>query len=184
MTWHVDAGERSRSVDVRRANGRFVVVLDGREHMVDVIQVNGIWSLLIRKPSDEGQAGADTESAPAEAMRSYEVSFSGASEGTMIVRVSGRPVTVRLASSSARAARRREDERASGTQRIVAPMPGKIVKVMVKAGDIVTARQGLVVVEAMKMENELRASSSGTVSEVLVKEGSSVEAGAILVIVD
>jgi biotin carboxyl carrier protein len=61
-------------------------------------------------------------------------------------------------------------------------MPGKIVKLLVKPGDKVQPRQGLVVVEAMKMENELRARAAGTVSEVRVAEGASVEAGAILVI--
>jgi len=71
-----------------------------------------------------------------------------------------------------------------GPQRVTAPMPGKIVKLLVKPGDKVQPRQGVVVVEAMKMENELRARTAGTVSEVRVREGASVEAGAILVILE
>jgi biotin carboxyl carrier protein len=63
-------------------------------------------------------------------------------------------------------------------------MPGKIVKLLVKPGDRVEPRQGLVVVEAMKMENELRASAAGTVAEVRAIEGTTVEAGAILVILE
>jgi biotin carboxyl carrier protein len=63
-------------------------------------------------------------------------------------------------------------------------MPGKIVKVLVKPGDDVAARQGLVVVEAMKMENELRSPKDGRVSEVLVTEGVLVEAGRVLVVVE
>jgi biotin carboxyl carrier protein len=63
-------------------------------------------------------------------------------------------------------------------------MPGKIVRILVKPGDSVLARQGLVVVEAMKMENELRAPKAGTVAEVRVTEGASVEAGAVLVVVE
>jgi biotin carboxyl carrier protein len=63
-------------------------------------------------------------------------------------------------------------------------MPGKVVKVLVQPGNQVAARQGIVIVEAMKMENELRAPRAGTVSEVKVLEGSSVEAGAILVIIE
>ena len=63
-------------------------------------------------------------------------------------------------------------------------MPGKVVKVLVRAGDEVKARQGLVVVEAMKMENELRSPKDGRVSEVLVAEGASVEAGRPLVVVE
>ena len=66
--------------------------------------------------------------------------------------------------------------------RIVAPMPGKVVRVLVKAGDTVRARQPVVVVEAMKMENELRADREGTVAEIHAHEGASVEAGALLVV--
>ena len=57
------------------------------------------------------------------------------------------------------------------------------MKVLVAPGEQVTARQGLVVVEAMKMENELRAPSAGTVTEVRVSEGASVEANAVLVVI-
>jgi biotin carboxyl carrier protein len=70
----------------------------------------------------------------------------------------------------------------SGPRRIVAPMPGRVVKVLVRPGDMVDARQGLVVVEAMKMENELRAPGAGTVTEVKVTEGASVEANTVLVV--
>ena len=72
----------------------------------------------------------------------------------------------------------------TGPQRVAAPMPGKIVKVLVQPGDAVEARQGLVVVEAMKMENELRAQRPGTVTDVRVQEGMSVEAGTVLVVVE
>ena len=81
--------------------------------------------------------------------------------------------------------RRRQGQAAGagkGEQRIVAPMPGRIVKVLVKPGQSVSARQPLLVVEAMKMENELRAPRGGTVAEVRVAEGSSVEANAVLVV--
>ena len=75
-------------------------------------------------------------------------------------------------------------EAAVGEQRIVAPMPGRVVRVMVKPGDEVAARQGLVIVEAMKMENELTSPKAGRVREVAVSEGASVEAGRLLVIVE
>lgn len=71
-----------------------------------------------------------------------------------------------------------------GEQRVKAPMPGRVVRVLVKVGDTVAARQGLVVVEAMKMENELTVGRGGRVKEVTVAEGASVEAGRLLVIVE
>ena len=65
-----------------------------------------------------------------------------------------------------------------------APMPGMIVRVTVRPGDAVRAGQGLVVMEAMKMENELRAAGPATVRSVLVREGMAVEKGAVLVELD
>lgn len=69
----------------------------------------------------------------------------------------------------------------TGPAPILAPMPGMIVRVSVKAGDRVEAGQGLVVMEAMKMENELRATAAGTVRSVEVTAGTAVEKGALLV---
>ena len=70
-----------------------------------------------------------------------------------------------------------------GPQRIDAPMPGKVVRVMVKVGDEVREGQGLVVVEAMKMENELKSPKAGKVLELAAVEGAAVESGARLVVV-
>jgi pyruvate carboxylase subunit B len=69
----------------------------------------------------------------------------------------------------------------SGPAPILAPMPGLIVRVNVKAGDKVEAGQGVVVMEAMKMENELRATAPGIVKSVEVSAGTAVEKGALLV---
>jgi acetyl/propionyl-CoA carboxylase alpha subunit len=69
----------------------------------------------------------------------------------------------------------------SGPAPVVAPMPGLIVRVNVKAGDQVTAGQGVIVMEAMKMENELRAAAAGRVRSVLIEPGTPVEKGALLI---
>jgi biotin carboxyl carrier protein len=66
---------------------------------------------------------------------------------------------------------------------VKAPMPGRVVRVLVAVGDRVTARQGVVVVEAMKMENELRSPIDGTVKEVGVVAGAAVETGTILLVI-
>ena len=70
---------------------------------------------------------------------------------------------------------------ASGPAPLVAPMPGLVVRVAVQPGDTVSAGQGLVVIEAMKMENELRATAAGVVTGVRVQAGQAVEKGAVLV---
>jgi pyruvate carboxylase subunit B len=69
---------------------------------------------------------------------------------------------------------------AAGPAPLLAPMPGMVVRVHVQAGDVVHAGQGLVVMEAMKMENELRASATATVKAVHARVGSAVEKGALL----
>jgi biotin carboxyl carrier protein len=72
----------------------------------------------------------------------------------------------------------------SGPAAVRAPMPGRVVRVLVAVGDRVTAGQGLVVVEAMKMENELRSPKDGIVKDVKAQTGTAVDAGAVLVVVE
>jgi acetyl/propionyl-CoA carboxylase alpha subunit len=68
-----------------------------------------------------------------------------------------------------------------GPKPVTAPMPGLIVRVLCKVGEVVTAGTPVVVMEAMKMENELRANGDGTVGEILVQVGQAVEKGTLLV---
>jgi biotin carboxyl carrier protein len=70
-----------------------------------------------------------------------------------------------------------------GHQDVSAPMPGRVVRVLVKSGDAIEAGQGIAVVEAMKMQNEVRSPKSGTIERVLVKEGQTVNAGDTLAVV-
>ena len=78
----------------------------------------------------------------------------------------------------------RATARPSGPTPLVAPMPGLIVRVHVRPGDVVAAGQPLVVMEAMKMENELRATAAGIVRSVAVQPGAAVEKGTVLVALD
>src|SRR6185312_12205975 len=73
---------------------------------------------------------------------------------------------------------------ADGEQKVLAPMPGRVVRVLVAEGDAVDLRQPLVVVEAMKMENELRSPKAGRVKHVSATAGLSVEAGAVLIVIE
>jgi pyruvate carboxylase subunit B len=72
----------------------------------------------------------------------------------------------------------------TGPSPIIAPMPGLIVRINVNPGDVVEPGQGLVVMEAMKMENELRATSAGIVKSVEISAGTPVEKGAVLVVLE
>lgn len=163
-TLSLEVGGVVRQVHVARDGERVVVDVDGRKHVLDAAATEpGRWSLLF-----------------ADQHASHDVLVRNGQPGAWLVHVDGAVVPVRLLDP-----RRREgpstDGVAGGLVRIAAPMPGKVVKVLVKAGAAVSARQPLIVVEAMKMENELRAPRPGTVTEVLVSEGALVEAGAPLV---
>jgi biotin carboxyl carrier protein len=80
----------------------------------------------------------------------------------------------------------RTSARAPGQDRenVIASMPGKVVRVLVKPGERVTAGQGILVVEAMKMQNEMKTRRGGTVATVAVREGETVVAGAILATIE
>jgi biotin carboxyl carrier protein len=95
---------------------------------------------------------------------------------------SGHRIYVRAESERHRAAAAAKRSGGGGSDKvIVAPMPGRIAKVLVAVGDEVKAGQGVIVVEAMKMENELRAKSAGVVAEIHAKAGDAIENGAKLV---
>ena len=73
---------------------------------------------------------------------------------------------------------------AGGRANITAPMPGKVVRILVAVGDMVTAGQGIVVIEAMKMQNELKSPVDGVVSRLAVTENEGVAAGTVLAVVE
>jgi biotin carboxyl carrier protein len=89
----------------------------------------------------------------------------------------------RIAALRERASRGRESTVHSGPLEVKAIIPGKVVSVSVTAGDAVTAGQQLLVVEAMKMQNELRAPRDGTIERVAVAPGVNIEVGDLLVVI-
>jgi biotin carboxyl carrier protein len=165
-TIEIELNGRTCTVAVEREGDghRFHVRLDGVEHVVDAVEyAPGAWSLLCL-----------------ESGRSIQAAVHGTGDET---RVAVGPIVVPLVVNGRRARRRADHDGPAGEQRITAPMPGKVLRVLVAPGDEVAARQPLVVVEAMKMENELSARRAGRVREVAVTPGTSVEAGRLLVLV-
>jgi pyruvate carboxylase subunit B len=107
----------------------------------------------------------------------------GASRGTYTLWLDGYRFDVEALDERTRAINERAgtSAKATGPAPVIAPMPGLIVRVNAAVGDIVAAGQGLVVMEAMKMENELRAQSAGKVKSILVTPGTAVEKGTLLI---
>ena len=176
MQYEVEVGGRRRQVVVTRTGGTFAVAVDGHTRRVDAARIDAqTLSLVVDSVWPEN----------ASVRRSgYEVSVTpDPIGGQLVVHVGAIPVAVAL--NGRRRRDRTDDGRASGSgpQRLVAPMAGKVVRVLVTTGDTVRPRQPVVVVEAMKMENELRASREGTVAEIHAHEGMSVDAGALLIVI-
>jgi hypothetical protein len=171
------AGRRYR-VDVRRDGAAWIVTLDGREMRVDAVRVGGGWSLLFPL-ADGGPVEPD-------AIRgSYALALEPRGAGEIVAHVNGCAVPLllpRLTRGARPGAAPAGVAEAGGPQTVTAPMPGRIVRVLVRPGDQVEARQPLVVIEAMKMQNELRAARAGTVVDVRIVEGALVEARALLVV--
>jgi len=163
--YDIEIGGRVRRVAVARAGSGFAVTVDGRSLHVDAVRVGEhLLSLLVDGASFEAAVAANV------------------ADGTTTVTVDGTPVTLSI-DGRRRWSRKDDHGGAGGPQRLSAPMPGKVVRVLVAKGEAVRARQPLVVVEAMKMENELRAVRDGVVADVQVREGQSVDAGTLLVVV-
>jgi biotin carboxyl carrier protein len=155
---------RSVRVEVLGRDGRYGVRVDGRARDVDYLETGRHFaSLLI-----DG--------------RSYEVALERNGSGFKIA-LPGDCFEVQL-QSAGRGVVAPARPAASGPARVAAPMPGKIVRLLVSAGQDVAAGQGLCVMEAMKMENELRAPRAGRVRELCVAEGQAVETGALLALLE
>ncbi|HEY1088611.1 MAG TPA: biotin/lipoyl-containing protein [Archangium sp.] len=163
---HKDAEAAQLEVETL-GEGRYAVTLDGhRFELESLVLPHGAVSMIV-----EGQ--------------SYSVEFDEKKADELGVLLRGQ--LTRFDVADERKLRMRQATagfKAEGKQVITAPMPGKIVKILAKVGDEVTEGQGVVVVEAMKMENELKAPKAGKVTELFVKEGATVENGANLLTVE
>src|SRR5574341_489954 len=149
--------EQTHRLDVQQGRDGFHVRLDGRDFPVDVLQVGPHhYSMLI-----DG--------------RSYQIDVVEMDEASVVL-VNGQPFRVDIQQERGRQARSqpRKGKSQAGKQTVSAPMPGKVVKLLVKPGDVVRVGDGVVVVEAMKMENELKAPVAGTVTEIRTEEGKAV----------
>lgn len=154
---------KPRQIEITRAGERYGYRIDGRLVEADIVEISGgTYSILIGGRSLE-------------------------------VHVEARRQTLRITSGAREFAANVTDPRryrkgagailAEGRQHVSAPMPGKVIRVLVKAGEKVAAGQGIVVVEAMKMQNEVKSPKAGTIEKLLVSEGQPVNAGDALAVV-
>ena len=166
MRYTAIIGGEERLIEVTPRENGYRVVIGGRELDLDAVHLQGFAISLI--------AGT----------RSYRCDIDPGKNGQIGVLVGETVYPLEILDERKLRMRRASGKfTLEGPQRIDAPMPGKVTRVLVKAGDQVEEGQGLVVVEAMKMENELKSPKAGKVTELHAVEGAAVESGAKLAVV-
>jgi biotin carboxyl carrier protein len=161
MIYEVTIAEKVYRVELVRTEQEWKCKLDGRELPLDVVSAqDGMLSLLLQG-------------------KSYEVKQETVgAESNVVVGQERFSVSVRDPRSFR--SRRRSGASEQGVMKIKAPMPGKVVRILAPAGTQVEIGQSVVVIEAMKMQNELKAPKTGVVKKISVAEGAAVEAGQAL----
>lgn len=165
MAYIATLGEQTHKIEVQELeeDHLYRVVIDGVERIVDGRKLSGhIYSLLIDN-------------------RSFTLDVA-AKDDTYTVACEGKSVQLHLLDER-RALRPGEGSGSArdGSKRVRSFMPGKVVEVLVAVGDEIQKDQGLLVIEAMKMENEIRAPAAGKVKEIRVASGQAVESGELLI---
>ena len=164
MRWVIRGGGEAREVDVERNGDSFEVEIDGRRRPVELERLDGAVASL-RFPEDG---------------RSFQITYQRGRNGDWRVAVGQREFDLAVL-TPAEATQEVSGARESGPSRLTAPIPGKVVAIKIAPGDEVSPGQPLIVLEAMKMENELSAEQAGTVAAVHVTDGATVEGGELLV---
>jgi biotin carboxyl carrier protein len=156
------SGNKKHTVDLEREGSTYLVRVDGQVVAADVIQVapNAISILL------DG--------------RSFDIHITPSLDGKLNLQCGPNEFHAAVQDPRAWGGRKHGALEAEGRQQIIAPMSGKVIRLLVSAGERVEAGQGLVVVEAMKMQNEIRSPKGGRVERLVAKEGQNVNAGEVL----
>jgi acetyl/propionyl-CoA carboxylase alpha subunit len=159
-------GARRRVELTRSADepSHFVITIDGRQVEADAVKISaGVYSILLGG-------------------RSLEVRVEALTDG-LLLHTAGREFRVEIVDPRSWRRSRSGKIDLAGRQQISSPMAGKVVRVLVEPGENVETGQGLLVVEAMKMQNEIRSTKTGTIERLLAKEGQAVNAGEVLVVI-
>jgi biotin carboxyl carrier protein len=165
VKFEAEVGGETIAIEVTGDTGRYRVAVGGEVLDVDARQAaEGIWSVLI-----DG--------------RSYVADVTDR-DGTSVVEIDDERYQIRIEEETRYIIRTRGAKAGTGGQVLKAPMPGKVVVVEVQVGQSVAPGDGLVVLEAMKMENEICAAVVGTVKEIRVEVGQAVNPGDTLLVIE
>ena len=165
---------------------KYEVLLAGKPRVVEFIQQDGVWKVSLDNLPLDANA---VEVAPNIFSvllngESHQIRIAPRPDGTLTLHTGLAEYHAEVTDPRSWRGRRHGTVEAEGRQQITAPMPGKVVRLLVKQGDFVEAGQGLLVVEAMKMQNEIRSPKGGKIEKLLAKEGQPVNAGEVLLWVE
>ena len=164
MKYVATVGDRSEVVEIAGADGRYRIAFGSEVWEVDARATGpGMYSLLVDGVS-------------------YAVAV-GDRDGVRVVDVGGESYTILVEEQTRHVLRTRGRVAGAGGQTLTSPLPGRVTHVAVQVGDAVEAGTTLVVIEAMKMENEVKAGAPGTIAEIRVQPGQTVNAGDVVVVV-
>src|SRR5579863_4638137 len=161
---------------------RYEILLAGKTLVVDLTQKNGNWDFFLDgEPLDANvvEVAPNTFSVLLNG-ESHQIRIAPRPDGTLTLHTGLAEYRAEVSDPRVWRGRRHGALEAEGLQQIAAPMPGKVIRVLVKPGEAVEAGQGLLVVEAMKMQNEIKSPKRGKVEKLLAKEGQAVNAGEVL----
>jgi len=163
----------------------YEILIDGKPHTLELGREGDHWSCKLDGASIEADAVLTKHDAVSIIIAGthYEVKRERTAADTHYW-VKNSRFAVEIRDPRSLRSRKAAAATGEGPQRLLAPMPGKVVRIILPAGSAVEAGQGVLVVEAMKMQNELKSPKKGTVKQVMVAEGASVTAGEVLAIVE
>jgi biotin carboxyl carrier protein len=162
------------------------VIVDGKTHHVELTQGEKTWLCKVDGQEVEVDAALtarDVMSVLAD-NKAYEIKRERSLQGELHMVIGSARYAVDVQDPRSLRTRRAVAGTEAGPQKVKAPMPGKIVRILVNENDEVKAGQGVIVMEAMKMQNEMKSPKDGKVQKILTAEGSAVNAGDTLAIIE
>ncbi|MEI7895493.1 MAG: biotin/lipoyl-containing protein [bacterium] len=166
MAYEISIGHRTAKIELlNRVGNKALIKVDDHKYDLDIVEVeNGVYSILYNG-------------------HSYNVELiRGESSKKFIVNTFAKTFNAEVIDAESKyISNRNKGQEVEGSNQVASPMPGKIVKIPVKVGDVVATGDTLIVVEAMKMQSEFKATGDKIVQAILVKEGDTVDSHQVMI---
>jgi len=168
MKTEIKTGKRTAHVELLENDGRlYKILLDEKEYSIDLVEAKeNVYSVLLNG-------------------KSYDIFISpNYKEKTFVSQINHTNYNIEIIDQEKKYKQSRKGDSTEGENTIVSPMPGKIIKILCEKGEEVESGQVLIIVEAMKMESELKAKMSGKIKDIKVKETETVDANQTLIMIE